>query len=222
MKAAPEAIKVPEAPRAMNAPTGPASSATTLGPAAPPAITRRVAVRVGAELVPRAVWSVSRTGRAGLVGISLLLAATVFLVSTHRQVAAEVVGLREDLATASSRVSTAATQVTADPAAGLRTLPARTEVPALLRQMFDEATRAGLAVDTAKYEVATTKGSGVVRYQIAFPVTGPYPQIRTFIDSILATMPAVGLRELALERKAIGDSDVEAQLRFTVYTRSAP
>ncbi len=220
MNAAPDTVRVPEA-RAVNVPIGPANPAAALGPPAPPAITR-VAVRVGADLVPRAVWSVSRTGRAGLVGIALLLAAAVFLVSTHLQVAAEVVGLREDLATASSRASTAATEVTADPAAGLRTLPGRAEVPALLRHMFDEATRAALSVDTAKYEVVTTKGSGVVRYQIAFPVTGPYPQIRTFIDSILATMPAVGLRDLALERKAIGDAEIEAQLRFTIYTRSAP
>ncbi len=62
----------------------------------------------------------------------------------------------------------------------------------------------------------------MVRYQIAFPVTGPYPQIRAFIDSTLATMPAVGLSELVLERKSIADVNVEAQLRMTVYTRSTP
>ncbi len=222
MKAAPEAVKAPASPGARRAPSAPANSAATLGPAAPPAITRLVAVRVGSELVPRALWSVSRTGRAGLAGIALLLAAALFLVSTHRQVAAEVVALREDLATASSRASTTAREVPADPGAGLRTLPARTEVPALLRRMFDQAASAGLAVDTAKYDVVTAKGSGVVRYQIAFPVTGPYPQIRAFVDAILSTMPAVGLRELALERKAIGDAEIDAQLQFTIYTRSTP
>jgi hypothetical protein len=35
-------------------------------------------------------------------------------------------------------------------------------------------------------------------------------------------MPAVALRDLAIDRKSIGDGDVEAQLRMTVYTRSAP
>ena len=95
-------------------------------------------------------------------------------------------------------------------------------MPAILRQLFDGATRAQLAVDTAKYEINATKSSDVVRYQITFPVTGPYPQIRAFLDATLATMPAVALHDLAIDRKSIGDGDVEAQLRMTVYTRSAP
>ena len=66
------------------------------------------------------------------------------------------------------------------------------------------------------------KNSGVVRYQIAFPVTGPYPQIRAFIDATLASMPAVALSDLVLERSSIARGNVEAQIRMTVYTRSAP
>jgi hypothetical protein len=192
----------------------------TLGPASPPTLARRVAVRLGDQWLPRAAWTVSRTGRAGLVGIALLLAAALFLLSTHRQVTADVAGLRADLATAQSTAHTAVTEPVADPSP-VQALPARDEVPEVLRQLFAQAKRAGLAVDTAKYEIVATKGS-VVRYQIAFPVTGPYPQVRAFIDSTLETMPAVGLRELALERKSIADTDVEAQLRFTIYTRSAP
>src|SRR3989442_6108084 len=60
--------------------------------------------------------------------------------------------------------------------------------------------------------------SGGVRIQIAFPVTGPYPQIRAFVDATLATMPAVALSDLLLHRKAIADGNVEAQIRMTVYT----
>ena len=47
------------------------------------------------------------------------------------------------------------------------------DLPAVLGQVFSEATRAKLAVDTGKYEVKAIKGSGVVRYHVAFPVTGP-------------------------------------------------
>jgi hypothetical protein len=94
-------------------------------------------------------------------------------------------------------------------------------VPALLRQLFRTATQAKLAVDTGRYELSTTKGSGVVRYQVAFPVTGPYPQIREFIDTTLATMPQVALSGLLLDRRAISDGDVEAQIRMTFYTAAA-
>src|SRR3989442_10882226 len=60
--------------------------------------------------------------------------------------------------------------------------------------------------------------SGGVRIQIAFPVTGPYPQIRAFVDATLATMPAGALSDLVLDRKAIADGNVEAQIRMTLYT----
>lgn len=57
---------------------------------------------------------------------------------------------------------------------------------------------------------------------MAFPVRGPYPQIRAFLDGTLAAMPAVALDGLVLERKSIGDGNVEAQIRMTVYARSSP
>jgi hypothetical protein len=91
-------------------------------------------------------------------------------------------------------------------------------MPALLRQLLGEATHARLAVDTGRYEIKETRSGGVVRYHVAFPVTGPYPQIRAFIDATLARMPAVALTGLELERRSILDSDVEAQIRMTFYT----
>jgi hypothetical protein len=91
-------------------------------------------------------------------------------------------------------------------------------MPSILRQLFAKATQARLALDTGRYEINATRSAGVVRYQVAFPVTGPYPQVRSFIDGTLATMPAVGLSELVLERKSISDANVDALIRMTVYT----
>jgi Tfp pilus assembly protein PilO len=187
-----------------------------------PALARRLAARLGNEWLPRAAWTIGRTGRPGLVGIALLFAAGLFLLSTHLELAAEVEALRADLAAAQLQARTAAPREVAGPATAMRALPARTDMPAMLRQLFGEAARAGLAVDTAKYEIDPTRTSGVVRYRIAFPVAGPYPQIRAFIDATLETMPAVALSDLVLERKSIADGNVEAQIRMTVYTRSGP
>ena len=211
-----------EITRAVTVPGAPARPPATLARAAAPALARRLAARLSSEWLPRATWTISRTGRSGLVGIALLLAAALFLFSTHLKVAAEVEGLRADLAAARWQARTAAPDKVAPPATANRALPARTEMPAILRQLFNQATRARLAVDTAKYEISAMGSSGVVRYRIAFPVTGPYPQIRAFIDATLAAMPAVALNELVLERTSIADGNVEAQIRMTVYTRSAP
>jgi hypothetical protein len=91
-------------------------------------------------------------------------------------------------------------------------------MPAILRQLFSKAVQARLAVDSAKYEVNAMGTTGIVRYQVAFPVTGPYPKIREFIDATLSAMPAVALNDLAIDRKSITDGSVEAQIRLTVYT----
>jgi hypothetical protein len=208
-----------EIPRAvtLTAPGASARPPATLARAGAPALAHRLAGRLGNQWLPRAAWTVSRTGRLGLVGIALLIASGLFLVSTHLKVAAEVAALRADLAAAPTPARDAAGAV-AHPALAMQALPARADVPAILRQLFEKATRARLTVDTGKYEVNATRSSGVVRYRIAFPVTGPYPQVRSFIDSTLATMPEVALSDLVLERKSISDGNVEAQLRMTVYT----
>jgi hypothetical protein len=208
--------------RPLPAPVAIARPPATLGRAAASPLARRVAVRLGNEWLPRAVWAIGRTGRPGLVGLAALLASAVFLFSTHLRVAAEVEARRADLAAARERARPTAADPVVAPAAALRELPARADMPVILGQLFNEATRARLAVDTARYEVSAARGSGVVRHQITFPVSGPYPQIRAFIDATLAGMPAVGLSELVLERKSIADGNVEAQIRMTVYTRSAP
>jgi len=198
----------------MTAPGAAARPPAPLVRADAPALARRLAVRISNEWLPRAAWRISRTGRPGGVGIALLLGAALFLFSTHLRVAAEV----EKLRAAHAQARTPAADKVADPATPMRALPARTDMPAILRQLFNKATQARLAVDTGKYEIHAMGSSGVVRYQIAFPVTGPYPQIRAFIDATLATMPAVALSDLVLERKSIADGSVGAQIRMTVYT----
>jgi Tfp pilus assembly protein PilO len=212
-----------EVARAVTAPGGAARPPAPLDRAAAPGLARRLTVRFRNLWLPHVAWTISRTGRPGLVGIALLLAAALFLFSTHLKVVAEVEALRADLAAAQRRQGRPPAAVSiADPVTAMRALPDRADMPAILGQLFNEATRARLALDTARYEVNVMRSSGVVRYQIAFPVTGPYTQVRAFIDATLAAMPAVALSDLVLERKSIADGNVEAQIRMTVYTRSAP
>lgn len=197
-------------------PAGRGIVAARLGPAGPP----RAAWKVW---VSRAVWAVGRTGRAGLLGLGLLLASALFLVSTHLEVVADVAALRGELADARARAARGGTGAeAARPATPARALPARADVPRMLRELFGEAVRAHLAIDSGRYELrAATASGGLVRTRVAFPVTGPYPAIRAFLDATLARMPAVGLSRLVLARKAIGDGEVEAQIELTVYTDGA-
>ena len=183
---------------------------------------RRFAARLSREWLPRISWQVGRTGRPGLVGLGLVAASALFFFSTHVKVANEAAALRAELVTAEQRAAAAPHAVLSDATRALRNLPRRADMPALLGVLLKQADEARLTLDTGKYEMSATRTGDIMRYKVSFPVTGPYPQVRQFIDATLVALPAVAISDLALERKAIGDGLVEAQIRLTVFTRSAP
>ena len=183
---------------------------------------RRWLTRASDEWVPRLAWSVQRTGRLGLSGLALLLAGAVFLVSTYLPLAKELDSLREQAKSPSTRTVSGPTAVSDSGAALLRSLPSRAEMPALLGVLVQQAGAAHLSIDTGKYESTALKSGAVMTYKISFPVTGPYPRVRQFIDATLVALPAAAVSELSITRKAIGDSAVEAQVRLTIFTRDTP
>jgi hypothetical protein len=204
-----------------------------LAPAAaprPPVAPRRSEVllplkRLGARLqndwLPVAGWYLGRTGRPGLVGLGLLAASVVFLASTMSQVGEETVALRAELDKARRQVAVAPVATAASEAArALAHLPKRSEMPAILGVLLAQADAAHLTLDSGKYETSVAKSNDITSYKVAFPVVGPYPQVRQFIDGTLTALPAAAISELSLHRKSIADGNVEAQLRLTVYTRN--
>ncbi|HEX4152457.1 MAG TPA: type 4a pilus biogenesis protein PilO [Steroidobacteraceae bacterium] len=174
------------------------------------------------EGVPRLVWSLSRTGRAGLAGLGLLGASGIFYLSTQRPLQGEIAQLRADLAGAQAHAAKAPQGAASNAPRSLNSLPQRTEIPRLLAVLLHQADAAQLTIDSAKYEIGATRTGALVRYQVAFPVSGPYARIRGFVDSTLAAMPALAVEELSISRKSIADPAVEAQIRMTLFTRSPP
>ena len=69
MSAAPELART----LTVTTPGAPARLPAIPGRAVAPALARRLSVRLSNEWLPRAAWTISRTGRPGLVGIGLLL-----------------------------------------------------------------------------------------------------------------------------------------------------
>jgi len=158
----------------------------------------------------------------GFTGLALLAASLVFLVSTHLPLAHEIEDLRSQLTVARARTVDGPAPIRDHGTALLRSLPPRTQMPALLGLLLKQADAAHLSIDTGKYETTALKTGGVMTYQISFPVIGPYPQVRQFIDATLTALPAVAMSELSLTRKTIGDGEVEAQLRLTAFTQDGP
>jgi hypothetical protein len=179
-------------------------------------------LRASNHWLPYLTWSIQRSGRLGLLGMALLLGSLVFLVSAQLPLVQQVNDLRSQVASARAQLAAAPAPKPEIGTTLLHTLPVRDQIPELIGVLLEQAGTAHLSLDTGKYETTAAKGGGVVSYQISFPVTGPYPQIRQFIDATLTALPATAVTELSLTRKTIGDVEVEAQVHKTVFTRDGP
>jgi hypothetical protein len=66
-----------------------------------------------------------------------------------------------------------------------------------------------------------TSGPGLARYRITLPIKASYGQIRNFIAFILREIPTASIDGLRFERKKISDTQLDAQIKLTLYLRSA-
>lgn len=58
-----------------------------------------------------------------------------------------------------------------------------------------------------------------MRYRITLPVRTSYTQIRYFVSFILKEIPTVSIDGLRFERKKISETQLDAQIRLTLYFR---
>lgn len=180
------------------------------------ALTRAHAVAT--QLVPQLQYQIARLGPAGQVGLAALVAALVVAVSTLMPARHALQALSADI----MRAQHPSAAALADQAAPhlVASLPTRAQIPAVIGQIFIQAKEAGVSLDTGHYVYSPAKGGAIARYDLEFPVKASYPDIRGFINRTLTAVPAAGLGKLHVERKAVGDQVVNADIGFVVFVRS--
>lgn len=95
--------------------------------------------------------------------------------------------------------------------------PSSNVVPSHLSKLFTLAQTHGLTLRQGEYRLTRDRDARLARYQIVLPVQGPYVKVRRFASAALFAMPTAALDQISYERKRIGDGQVDAQLRFTLY-----
>lgn len=210
------ATQLPAPPTAAVA-VAPVLEITPLAPAARAAPLARVQAAAG-QLVSHAQYRVARLGITGYAGLAALTAAAVLVVSVLVPSQHALQALSADLARA-RHTSAVATAEQAAPRL-LTSLPTRAEVPKVIGQVYAQAKAVGVPLDTGRYLYTPAKGGEIARYELEFPVKASYPDIRSFIDHTLAAVPAAALGKLRIERKAVGDAVVTADIEFLVFLRS--
>lgn len=179
------------------------------------------------RVVPYVSHQIQYVGRAGVTGIALIIFSLVCFVSANSILHGKLATLQGELASAQHlRADQLKAGLDLTPGARLKTLAAklagRGELPLITERIVAQASASGLALERGTYEVDVVKSGQIVRARLTFPVHGSYPDIRRFVDGTLTAVPGAAVDGLRIERKEIGATEVDADIRFAVYLRNAP
>ena len=87
----------------------------------------------------------------------------------------------------------------------------------LIETLFAAAEREKIMLAQAEYKWGGDADGGYRTLEVLLPVKGSYPQVRRFISSVLAGMPAAALEDAAFRRDGVAAVGLEARLRFVFF-----
>jgi hypothetical protein len=193
-------------------------------PVRPPAVRARPGTELlgplreaAGQLVPQLQYQIARLGPAGQAGLAAFAAAAALAIAALLPAQRALQNLHVQIARAQHPTATGTVEETVPRL--VATLPTRAEIPTVIGKMYAQAQAAGVSIDKGRYAYAPAKAGSIGRYEVEFPVSAAYPAIRTFINGTLTAVPAASLEKLRLERKAVGEQVVNADIGFVVFVR---
>jgi hypothetical protein len=91
-----------------------------------------------------------------------------------------------------------------------------------VKTLFGLAAKTGLTLSQGEYKDSYDQNARLYTYQVSLPVKGSYRAIWQFGLLALRAMPFASLDEISFKREAIGQANVEARLRLTLYLAGPP
>ena len=86
-----------------------------------------------------------------------------------------------------------------------------------VKAIFSIAAKNNLNLSQGEYKLAHERSGGFDTYAILLPVRGQYGAIRAFCQQVLLTIPFASLDQVDFKRDSVGNANLEAKLRFTLY-----
>lgn len=161
-----------------------------------------------------------RLGTAGVVGLGVLLACAAFYLSA-------VVPAERELAAQRLAAERLRTRTPHQPAADGRAdelrrfynlFPASEKLADQLEQLYGLAREAQLEFSHGEYRLEK-RNTGLWTYRVVLPIRGTYQQVRRLVGSVLKSMPIASIDGLRFERKKVGETVLEGQIRLTLHFR---
>jgi hypothetical protein len=162
-----------------------------------------------------------RLGITGLIGAGLL--ATALLVAAEldsQQRTAPT--LRQNLAELRLAAATRAAEPRPQPVNPLAVLPPTGTAVQQVGELEQLARAHGLDLPRGQYSVAPLAGTALQRWQLVLPVEASYPALHAFLAAALERLPNLTLDELKLQRDSIESTELDAELRMSLFVEAAP
>lgn len=168
-------------------------------------------------------------GAVGLLGLVLIVAAVLTWFTLVQGEGKEVLKLNQGLE-ALRKQEAAKSSLPSNPILSqeeqlelfYKNFPDELQVPDLLKQVFEAATKSELTLETAEYSLVKTGSERLVRYRVALPVKGSFKQMLNFMDGVLKQNGAIALENASFKRDKVDDAVVEAKLVFAILVDSRP
>ncbi|MCP5093130.1 MAG: type 4a pilus biogenesis protein PilO [Gammaproteobacteria bacterium] len=177
-------------------------------------------------IIPYISYGAKRLGKTGIIGVSLLFFSAIAFVSGNlplrQQLAAQAVELDSARTLAVDRRSGALADTPQQQAARfIESLPTEHDVPDIMTGIVTIAATAGIELERGSYELTPADSGAISRYQMSLPVTGSYPEVRKFVENVLATVPAITLENMRIERDVVSNRIIAADLKFSILLGGA-
>lgn len=98
--------------------------------------------------------------------------------------------------------------------------PSSARIAPEMQKLWRVAGEHKIDLQQGEYRLEST-GTGLARYRITLPLRASYGQIRQFVGFILKEIPTMSIDGLRFERKKISDTQLEAQIKLTLYLQPA-
>lgn len=172
--------------------------------------------------------ALGRFGWTNLAAVALLLAGAAACLVLLPDLEDQLVARQESLADLQTRLRREIRQGPVTPPAPSNLGAFRAalgdvrEADQALKTIFAEADHQLLALDEAEYRLTYDKAGGFYAYSVRLPVKGGYLALRMFAEQVLLALPYASLDEIAFKRRAAGETEIDARLRFTLYLAGPP
>jgi hypothetical protein len=190
-----------------------------------PAKTRRNLPSVGYLWWSLKLW-VQELGLAGVVGLGLCAFAIMFYFSAVLVLEEEQALVLEELETSQSLVQRGTASPTIVPRTPAEQLsdfyavfPPVKDVPETLRKINQLAERQHLVLRAGNYHVTDDHSGRLIQYEVSFPITGPYPNVRQFLRAVLAEVPSVALDKVDVQKNMSDGAQAKTTVSFTLFSR---